>query len=117
MASRGLPIGGALELDHHTGKRTLLIDRVGGFLAAFSGEAVFPLLRSAMLAAEVVGKALSDESMWQDRLGTFEKAWRRDLAQYLRMPNTDLGLLLPLVFRNDQMARRMVHAFVRGQDI
>jgi flavin-dependent dehydrogenase len=117
LAARGLPVGGALELDHHTGKRTLLIDRVGGFLAAFSGEAVFPLLRSAMLAAEVVGKALSDEAMWQDRLAMFEKAWRRDLAQYLRMPNTDLGLLLPLVFRNEQMARRMVHAFVRGQDI
>jgi hypothetical protein len=31
------------------------------------------------------------------------------------MPNTDLGLLMPMVFNNPQMSRRMARAFLLGQ--
>jgi hypothetical protein len=48
-------------------------------------------------------------------LHSFGSAWRRDLADYLRLPNTDLALLMPLVFNNAQMSGRLARAFLLGQ--
>ncbi len=106
--------GAALELDSHVGKRCLLVGDAGGFSAAFSNEGIYPALRSGWLAAEAVARAVRAPVL-QDELGSFSAAWRADLADYLRMPNTDLGLLLPMVFNNAQMSRRVGRAFLLGQ--
>jgi flavin-dependent dehydrogenase len=108
------PRGVALDMDTHVGKRCLLIGEAGGFVAAFSNEGIYPAMRSGWLAAETALRALR-APLLQDELASFGVTWRSDLADYLRMPNTDLGLLMPLVFNNAQMSRRVARAFLLGQ--
>jgi hypothetical protein len=110
------PSGIALDMDTHVGKRCLLIGDAGGFIAAFSGEGIHPAMRSGWIAAQTALRALAAPVL-QDELATFGAAWRGEMADYLRMPNTDLGLLMPLVFNNDQMARRVAQAFLLGQTL
>jgi flavin-dependent dehydrogenase len=109
-----VPAGLALDMDSHVGKRTLLVGAAGGFVAAFSQEGLYPAMKSGWLAAEIAGRALH-AAVPQDELGAFGAVWRAELAEYLRMPNTDLSLLLPLVFNNAQMSRRVARAFLLGQ--
>lgn len=108
--------GAALDLETHIGKRCLLIGDAGGFVTSFSNEGIYPALRSGALAAETAARALG-AAVFQDELASFSACWRADLADYLRMPNTDLGLLLPMVFNNPQMSRRLARAFLLGQAI
>lgn len=108
------PAGVALDLDSHVGKRALMIGDAGGFVATFSREGVFPAMRSGLLAAEAAQRALAANHV-QDELSQFDAMWRQDLADYLRTPNTDLSLLLPLVFNNEQMSRRVARAFLLGE--
>jgi flavin-dependent dehydrogenase len=108
------PAGAALELESLVGKRCLQIGETGGFIAAFSGERIYPCMRSGWMAAEAADRALKAPVL-QDELQSFSSAWRRDLADYLRLPNTDLALLMPLVFNNPQMSSRLARAFLLGQ--
>ncbi len=108
------PAGGALELDAHVGKRCLLVGDAGGFVASFSNEGIYPAMQSGWIAAETAAAALA-APVAQDALATFDERWRTELAEYLRRPNTDLALLMPLVFGNEQMSRRIARAFVLGQ--
>jgi len=71
-------------------------------------------MRSGWKAAEAADRALKAPVL-QDELHSFSSAWRRDLADYLRLPNTDLALLMPLVFNNSQMSGRLARAFLLGQ--
>ena len=106
--------GAALEIEAHTGKRCLIVGDAGGFVTAFSNEGLYPALRSGWLAAETARRALS-APVPQDELATFSTVWRAELADYLRMPNTDLGLLMPMVFNNAEMSRRVGRAFLLGE--
>ena len=106
--------GVALEMESHVGKRCALIGDAGGFASAFSNDSLYPALRSGWLAAEAVARALGAPVL-QDELASFGAAWRADLAAYLQMPNTDLGLLMPMVFSNPQMSARVARAFLLGQ--
>ena len=106
--------GVALEMESHVGKRCLLIGDAGGFVSAFSHDGLYPALRSGWLAAEAVARAMKARLL-QDELSSFSAAWRADLADYLRMPGTDLSLLLPMVFNNAQMSGRVARAFLFGQ--
>jgi len=108
------PAGAALDLDTHVGKRCLLVGDAGGFVAAFSHEGLYPAMKSGWLAAETAVRALQ-APLLQDALATFGGAWRGELADYLRMPNTDLALLTPLLFNNARMARRVARAFLLGR--
>lgn len=110
------PAGGALEAESHVAKRTLAIGDAGGFLAAVSNEAIYPAVWSAELASQVVHNALTDGHL-QDGLARFDTVWRTTMADYLRMPNTDVRFLWPLVFSNQQMADKMAAAFLTGQNI
>lgn len=110
---RESPAGAALDLETHVGKRCLLIGAAGGFVAAFSNEGVYTSMRSGWIAAETVARALSAPVL-QDALADFGVDWRGALADYLRMPNTDLSLLMPLAFNNEQMSRRVARAFLLG---
>ena len=106
--------GLALEMETHVAKRCVLVGDAGGFVSAFSNEGIYPALRSGWLAAEAVARALK-APLLQDELAAFSSTWRADLAGYLRMPNTDLGLLLPMIFNNPQMSKRVARAFLLGQ--
>lgn len=108
------PAGVALEMDTLVGKRCLLIGEAAGFVAAFSGETIYPGMISGRVAAEAVALAL-EAPVLQDALLAFSAAWRAELAEYMRLPNTDLSLLMPLVFNNPQMSGRVARAFLLGQ--
>lgn len=108
------PAGAALDMELHVGKRSLLVGDAGGFVAAFSNEGIYPAMKSGWLAAELAADALKAPVL-QDELARFGALWRAELAEYLRMPNTDLSLLLPLVFNNAQMSQRVARAFLMGQ--
>lgn len=108
------PAGVALDMESHVGKRAVLIGEAGGFVAAFSNEGIFPSMRSGQIAARTASAALR-AGVLQDELAAFGSAWRLELADHLRMPNTDLSLLVPLVFGNTQMSTRVARAFLRGE--
>jgi flavin-dependent dehydrogenase len=108
------PAGAALDLDTHVGKRCLLIGDAGGFVAAFSNEGIYPAMKSGVVAVDVAARALKSPVV-QDELASFGSEWRTQLADYLRMPNADLSLLVPLVFSNPQMCLRVARAFLHGQ--
>ena len=110
------PAGVALDLDTLVGKRCVLIGESAGFVSAFSGETIYPCMMSGWMAAEVVGRALA-ANVLQDELLSFGAAWRGELAEYLRSPNTDLSLLMPLVFDNEQMSKRVARAFLLGRGL
>lgn len=112
--TRVSPAGAALDMDSHVGKRCLLIGDAGGFVAAFSNEGVYPAMKSGWIAAETAARALK-APLLQDELTSFHTAWQSELADYLRMPNTDLSLLMPLIFSNPQMSQRVARAFLLGQ--
>jgi flavin-dependent dehydrogenase len=107
------PSGAALDAETLIGKRCLLIGETGGFVAAFSDESIYPGMKSGCVAVEVVARALK-APVFQDELQEFNPAWRRELADYLRLPNTDLCLLMPLVFSNARMSARIARAFLLG---
>jgi flavin-dependent dehydrogenase len=116
IAMRPAPARLALEIDSHVEKRSLRIGDAGGFVAAASREGIYPAMWSAQLAVDVLARAAGGRHP-QDALRQFSAAWRTTMAQYLRSPNTDIHLLLPLVFSNQQMADRMAGAFWRGENI
>lgn len=101
-------------METHVGKRCVLIGEAGGFVSAFSNEAIYPCMSSGWTAADAAVRALQAPVL-QDELLSFSSAWRAELADYLRLPNTDLALLMPLVFNNPQMSARVARAFLLGQ--
>jgi len=107
------PSGAALDAETLIGKRCLLIGETGGFVAAFSDDSIYPGMKSGCVAVEVVARALK-APVFQDELQQFNPAWRRELADYLRLLNTDLCLLMPLVFSNARMSARVARAFLLG---
>ncbi len=108
--------GAAIEMDTHVGKHGLLVGQAGGFVASLSHEGVYPGMWSGAIAAEVVVDA-AESGTSQDVLAEFDSRWRTAMADYLRMPNTDLHFLLPLIFSNQQMGDRMAGAFLTGANI
>lgn len=114
VSERPCPAGVALGIDAHFGKGCLLIGDAGGFAADFSNEGIYPAMRSGQIAVETLRTAL-EAPVLQDELARFGAAWRGELADYLRMPHTDLSLLMPLVFSNPQMSKRVAQAFLLGQ--
>lgn len=110
------PAGAALDLEMHVGKRTMLIGSAGGFAAMLTGQTIAPDIYSALLATDLVNRAL-DADDTQAVLNSFKNEWRKDLADYLRPPNTGLGLLLPLIFINQEMANRFAKALLYGESI
>lgn len=109
-------VAAALDMDTHVSKHCVLIGDAGGFLAAASQEGLYPAMRSAGIAADIVAEALRSRHS-QDMLKTFDTAWRVSLADYLRSPHTDPQFLVPLVFSNQPMADRMAAAFFFGENI
>jgi len=105
---RPIPRGLALDLDTHVAKHSLVTGDAGGFVVAVSHEGLHPAITSAMLAANVCAKALKS-GYPQDVLAEFDTLWRVALAEFLRLPNADLRFLLPLVFTNERIARRLAN--------
>ncbi len=109
-----LPLAGALA---HEGvaDRTLLVGPAGGFYSA-CGEDVYPGCWSALFAADVLRVALRQEHL-QDALGDYRQAWRTTLGDYLRGPQQNLRLLLPLVYRNPVMTARLAEAILLSKSV
>lgn len=109
-----LPAGDALDVESNVGKAVLLIGLAGGFISATSFESFTTAARSAVLAVEIAAQALK-AAVPQDELSGYDAAWRAELADSLRPLHTDLALLNPLLFNNEQMAMRLARAMLLGQ--
>lgn len=109
-----LPLAGALD---HEGvaNRTLLVGPAGGFYSA-CGEEVYPACWSGVFAADVLRKALKQEHL-QDALADYRQVWRTTLGEYLRGPEQNLRLLLPLVYRNPVMTTRLAEAVLLSKSV
>ncbi len=114
VTSVDLPLAGALD---HEGvaNRTLLVGPTGGFYSA-CGEDVYPACWSALFAADVLRKALKQEHL-QDALADYRQVWRTTLGDYLRGPQQNLRLLLPLVYRNPVMTARLAEAILLSKSV
>jgi geranylgeranyl reductase family protein len=118
-----VPAGAALEFERHVGKRTLLVGDAGGFASAVSGEGIYSGVWSATIAAECIRRALAADRdgkgspTCQDELLAFRRAWRREMAPYLQMPNVNVQFLLPLIFSNQEIADRFARAFLFGENL
>jgi flavin-dependent dehydrogenase len=110
------PAGVALELEAHVAKRCLLIGTAGGFAEAITGQTIAPTIRSASLAAEVLLSA-DGAADPQEELIRYKTIWRKELADYLRPPNTSLQMLLPLLFVNQQIVPKFTRALLYGENI
>jgi flavin-dependent dehydrogenase len=110
------PAGVALELETHVAKRCLLAGTAGGFAESITGQTLLASVRSAVLAGDaVIAAAKADDP--QESLIRFRSAWRGELANYLRPPNTSLQMLLPLLFVNHQIVAKFTKALLYGQAI
>jgi len=116
MVVRSVPRGAALDAETHVGKHTLVIGDAGGFIGAVNHEGLYGAIRSAFLGADTCADALASAHP-QDVLMEYDARWRRELADYLRPPNSDMRFLLPLVFSNKPMAERVARSFVLGTNI
>lgn len=110
------PAGAAMAMDSHVGKHALLVGDAGGFISSGSHEGIYPAMWSAKIAAEIIHEAAEDQHP-QDILQTFDSKWRIEMADYLRMPNSDIQFLLPLIFSNQTMTDRMGAAFFLGHNM
>jgi len=110
-----VPAGAAIEFEGHVGKRTVLIGDAGGFAGAVSGEGVYPAMLSARTAADCISRALGSPHP-QDALMEFKFAWRRAFAEYIQMPNANLGLVLPLIYANRELCKRLARCYLFGEN-
>ncbi len=113
---RRVPRAVALEMETHVAKHCILIGDAGGFVSAVCHEGLYPAIWSARLAVDVCREALGS-SHPQDVLAEFDARWRREMVEYLRLPNADLRFLVPLIFSNERMAHRFANALLSGQNI
>lgn len=109
-----LPVAGALSAET-VANRTLLIGPAGGFYST-CGEDVYPACWSAVAAAAVVGRALRANHV-QDALQAYRAEWGSTLGDYLRGPQQNLTLLLPLIYKNAVMAARVAEAILFGESV
>ena len=109
------PAGGAIDYEGHVGKRTLLIGDAGGFVAAATGEGIYPAMLSARVAADCIDAALQSDRP-QDALMEFKFAWRRAFVEYIQMPNANLAFLLPLIYDNQELCRRLARCYLFGEN-
>jgi flavin-dependent dehydrogenase len=114
VESFDMPLAGALAQEG-VANRTLLIGPAGGFYSA-TGEEMYPACWSAVHAADVVRKALKEKHL-QDALQPYRHKWRTTLGDYLRGPQQNLRLLLPLVYRNQVMTSRLVESILTGRSV
>ncbi len=110
------PAGVALELETHVAKRCLLAGTAGGFADSITGQTIRPTVESALLAADAAMAALKSPNT-QETLMEFKNAWREQLVDYLRPPNTSLRLLLPLLFVNQNIVDKFTRALLYGENI
>jgi flavin-dependent dehydrogenase len=109
-----LPIAAALS-GETVANRTLLIGLAGGFVSACAEE-VYPSCWSAVIAAKVAATALKQRHV-QDALLEYRGEWGSTLGDYLRGPQQNLKLLLPLVYRNNIMSARVAEAILLGESV
>ncbi len=111
-----IPAGAALKMDRLAKGRILLVGDAGGFVAAASGEGIYPGMRSGRLAARVIAQGLSRG----DGAGVAEQyhaAALAELTEYLEMPAIDLSLTMGLLFRDQRVADKLARAFLFGEPI
>ncbi len=110
------PGGEALDMETHTAKRTLLIGTAGGFASAMTGATLDASIRSALVAADVAGRALKSDR-FQETLSEFKDQWRDTLAGNIRPPGTSIQMMLPMALTNKAMTARFAKAFLYGENI
>jgi len=111
-----IPAGAALTMDRLAEGRVLLVGDAGGFVAAASGEGIFPGMISGRAAARAISEGLgtgSEETVAE----RYSAAVKAALTTYLQMPALDLSLVMDLLFRDQRVADKMARAFLFGEPV
>lgn len=108
------PAGAALELETHVAKRCVLAGTAGGFCEPVTGQTLYASVASALLAAKATAKALAARDLYAT-LAAYGTSWRKPLEKRLLRPATPFGVLLPLVFANPKVARRLTATLLYAQ--
>lgn len=111
-----LPAGAALKRDTVARGRVLLVGDAGGFVAALSGEGIYPGMKSAAVAARALAEGLS-QGREDEVASRYQTAVREELSDYLRMPAVDLSLMMGLLFHDQRVANKLARAFLFGEPI
>lgn len=109
-----VPVAGALSSET-VANRTLLFGPAGGFYST-CGEELYPACWSAVSAATVAVRSLAARHL-QDALQSYRAEWGSTLGDYLRGPQQNLTLLLPLIYRNAVMSARVGEAILFGESV
>ena len=110
------PAGVVLKAKSLVSKRVILAGDAGGFVAAASGEGIYPGMLSAKIAAGCVAKALASADP-APALAEFDAAWRARLGKYLAMPNVNLAFMLPMIFIDKRVTAKFARGFLFGEKL
>jgi geranylgeranyl reductase family protein len=111
-----LPAGAALKLKKVAAGRVLLVGDAGGFVAAASGEGIYPGMWSGQLAAGCIARGCAD-GREEAVASCYEAAVHKELTRYLEMPALELSLVMDLLFRDQRVANKLARAFLFGEPI
>jgi flavin-dependent dehydrogenase len=111
-----LPAGAAFKMKKRAEGRVLLVGDAGGFVAAASGEGIYPGMCSGQLAARCIAQGCTQRQE-AEVAPRYEAALRQELARYLEMPALELSLVMDLLFRDQRVADKLARAFLFGEPI
>lgn len=77
------PAGAANKAGSLVRGRVVLIGDAGGFVSGATGEGIYPAMESARSAVEVIDRGFRDGRL-VERLGEFDREWRKVLGTFLR---------------------------------
>lgn len=77
------PAGAANKAGSLVRGRVILIGDAGGFVSGATGEGIYPAMESARSAVEVIDRGFRDGRL-VERLGEFDREWRKVLGTFLR---------------------------------
>jgi len=111
-----IPAGAALTRERTADGRVLLVGDAGGFVAAATGEGIYPGMQTGRLAAQAIVEGLS-QGKHAEVAETYRTLVRRELTAHLEMPAVDLSLMMDLLFKDQRLADKLARAFLFGEPI
>jgi geranylgeranyl reductase len=110
------PAGAAYDFHQTAHGRILLVGDAAGFVSGHTGEGIFPGMCGAEIAADAVSVTLDGQQL--ESLPTrYEKAWRKEIGDFMRSPDPAEMLLVGLMFSNKSLVNRVARTFLTGKRV
>jgi len=111
-----VPVGAALDSHNSAGGRVLLVGDAAGFVSGHTGEGIFPGMIGAEVAAKTIVETLDGESI-ESLPERYERAWRRELGDFLRTPDAAELLLVGMMFTDKSLVPKIARTYLSGKPI